>query len=228
MPRVFDYRILLFAGSGALAAAPCYHLIGKFAGTVTSLSDVYLRTIFFVLALLAGYELFFVVQTLTLRRKAHVVRSRLDDRIPFVVQWVWVYSFAYYFLLGLPLSFLGRLGQCLTCIGGGFAILLLSSIVYLAWPTTCPPEWRSYKVTGTASRVLAFVQTMDRGRNCNPSLHCTLAAYTASFVPSTFLLLGIPALICLSCLFVKQHSVLDLPISLVFGFLVGAIVNHLM
>jgi hypothetical protein len=68
---------------------------------------------------------------------------------------------------------------------------------------------------------------MDRGRNCNPSLHCTLAAYTASFVPSPLLLLGIPALICLSCLFVKQHSVLDLPTSLAFGFSIGAVVNHL-
>jgi hypothetical protein len=228
MPKVFDYRILLFAGLGVLGAAPCYYLIGQFAGAGASLSDVYVWTIIFALALLAGYELFFAVQTMTFDRKVHVVRSRLDNRIPFLVQWVWVYSFIYYLLLGLPVSFFNRLGQCLTCIGGGFAIFLLSAIVYLTWPTTCPPEWRSYKVTDTASRVLAFIQTMDRGRNCCPSLHCTLAAYTASFAPSPILLLGIPALICLSCLFVKQHSVLDLPISLVFGFSAGSVVNHLM
>ena len=227
MPKVFDYRIMLLAVMGALGSAPCYYLIGQSAGARASLSNFYLWTAIFVVALLAGYELFFAVQMMTLDRKARVVRSRLDDRIPFVVQWVWIYGFAYYGLLGLPLSFFDRLGQCLTCIAGGFAIFLLSSIVYLARPTTCPPEWRSYEVTGTSSRVLAFIQRMDSGRNCCPSLHCTLAAYTASFVPSISLLFAIPALICLSCLFVKQHSVLDLPTSLVFGFSMGAAVNYL-
>jgi hypothetical protein len=228
MPKVFDSRIMVLAALGGLGTAPCYYLIGRSAGTGASLADVYLWTAIFIVALLAGYELFFAVQTMTLHREARVVSSPLDNRIPFVVQWVWVYSFVYYCLLGLPLAFFSHISQCLTCIAGGFVILMLSSIVYLNWPTRCPSEWHAYQVTGISTRVLAFIQRMDQGRNCCPSLHCTLAAYTASFVPSTILLLAIPALICLSCLFVKQHSVLDLPSSLIFGFSMGAFVNYLL
>jgi hypothetical protein len=225
--RVFDFRILLSAGIGASISAPCYYLIGRAANTGASLSELYFRTMIFVVALLAGYELFFVVQRLNFNRKPYIVRSRLDDRIPFAVRWVWVYSVAYYALLGLPLSFLSQLSQCLVCIAGGFFILLLSSIVYVRWPTRCPPEWRSYPIEGASSRLLAFIQKLDNGRNCCPSLHCSFAAYTASLVPSSVLLIAIPALICLSCLFVKQHSVIDLPPSVLFGFVAGAIVNHL-
>jgi hypothetical protein len=227
MPKVLDTKILLFAAFGIAGGPPLYYWIGRTAHENVLLLELYFWTAIFVVALLAGYEFFFAVQTINLDRRTRIIFDRLDDRFPFVVQWVWIYSVLYYVLLGLPLSFITHIEQCLACIAGGFAILLLSSIVYLIWPTRCPPKWRDYRVDGPSSRLLAFVQRLDQGRNCNPSLHCTLAAYTASFVPSPLLVVGIPALISLSCLFVKQHSVRDLPGSLVFGFAMGAFVNHM-
>src|SRR5215469_14684384 len=116
--------------------------------------------------------------------------------------------------------------QCVTCITGGFIILMVSSVIFLLWPTRCPSEWRQYQVAGPSSRFLAIIQNLDRGRNCCPSMHCTLAAYTATFIPSLLLVFFIPALISLSCVFVKQHSVIDLPGSLAFGFAIGVIVNQ--
>jgi hypothetical protein len=69
-----------------------------------------------------------------MERKSQIIYCSLDARIPFVVQWVWVYGFVYYVLFGLPLAFFSGIDQCLKCISGGFAILLLSSLVHLLWP----------------------------------------------------------------------------------------------
>jgi hypothetical protein len=227
MPRVFDYRILLFGGVGALVTAPCYYLVGRSVQAGGSIYEMYLTTFVAVAALLAGYELFFAIQATNLKRHARVVHSSLDSLVPFVVQWVWIYGLIYYALLGLPLAFFSRIGQSLTFIAGGLVILLLSSPVYLLWPTTCPTEWRRFEITGTSSRFLSFIQSLDQGRNSCPSMHCTLAAYAATFVPSHTLLVAIPALICLSCIFVKQHSVVDLPVSLVFGYVSGSVVHQI-
>jgi hypothetical protein len=225
--KIYDYRILLSTGAAASALAPCYYIIGRPFHVGARLSDLYLFTFAFAIALLVGYQIFFSVQALTTNRKAHIVYSNLDSRIPFVVQWVWVYGLVYYALLGLPLAFFSHLGQCLKCIAGGFTILVIASAIFLMWPTRCPPEWRRFPVTGPSSRFLAFIQRMDKGQNCCPSLHCTLAAYTATFIPSVALLFLIPALICLSCVLVKQHSIIDLPGGLAFGFVIGFVANQL-
>jgi hypothetical protein len=188
---------------------------------------MYLFTSVSAVAALTGYEIFFAVQVISLKRKAHIVCSTLDARVPFVAHWVWIYGVLYYALVGLPLAFFNRLDQCLTFICGGLAILFLSAPVFLLWPTTCPPQWRRFERTGISSRFLAFIQQTDLGRNCCPSLHCTLSAYAATFIPSHIFLFAMPALICLSCIFVKQHSVVELPVSLLFGFVIGFIVKQL-
>jgi len=226
MPRVFDRRILLPSLAAMLVLAPSYFWIGRFLGTGTALPLEFLFLAITIIVLLVCYEIYFVTQAKNLRRRAHVVRSGLDERIPFAVRWVWIYGAVYYVFLGLPLALFTNLTQLLKFLAGGLAIFLAASLVFLLWPTTCPPEWRRFERTGVAGRFLALIQDFDTGLNCFPSLHCALSAYAATFLPSPTLRIVPPVLVCMSCVFVKQHSVLDFPLGLFLGLVIGAIVNH--
>jgi hypothetical protein len=228
MTRILDYRILVYAAASILVLGPIYYAIGQFVDTEISIWKMYYFTAVAGASVLLGYQIFFSIQALVVRRKLRVLYTSIDKYIPFVVQWVWVYGALYYLVLGLPLAFFSRFSQCLTYVSGGFVILLLSTPIFLLLPTRCPPEWRNYKRSDISSRFLAFIQHFDVGVNCCPSLHCALTAYAASFIPSYTILFVTPIVISLSCSFVKQHSVLELPASLIFGFIIGFVVNQLM
>ncbi len=228
MLRVSNPRILLSTCAAVLALSPIYYSIARWRTTPTSLALIFTFTSITAVSVLAGYELLFAVQQQSLRQPAHILRVALDEKIPFSVHWVWVYSLLYYGLVGLPLAFLTNMHQCLLVIVGGASILFLSVPVFLVWPTACPGEWRNHQTNGHSARLLAFIQRLDNGRACFPSLHCALAAYAATLLPSGWFLLGMPAVVGLSCLFVKQHSVVELPASFAFGFLIGALVNAIL
>ena len=75
---------------------------------------------------------------------------------------------------------------------------------------------------GRSERFLAFVQSFDGRTNSFPSMHTSVATLTAlhlyaSAGPCVF---AFPALIALSCLFTKQHYVVDLPAGALLGWFV--------
>ena len=151
--------------------------------------------------------------------------SRLDGWIPFQEKWVWIYSGAYYGILGLPLAYLRTDRECVTFIASGVGLFLLSTLVHILFPTRCPAEWRQYSVDGLSTRFLASVQYYDTGLSCFPSLHCAFAAYAAVTLPFGLLTLLLPLIISASCMFVKQHSIVEIPGSLIIGGIWGLAVR---
>lgn len=217
--------ILTAALVAVVVLTPIYYVAGRVVGLSKEFWDVFSCTSTVAVAIVIGYQLFFVVQFATLQRQARVISSPLDTRIPFVAGWVWVYGGFYYGLIGIPVVFLEKSGGCFELIIGGFILLLLISPIYLLFPTVCPQEWRRFEVHDFSGRFLRFIQSFDNGRTCLPSLHCVLAAYSTSFLPISPLSLLIPILVSISCVLVKQHSVSDILPSLVLGFLWGFFVK---
>jgi len=89
-----------------------------------------------------------------------------------------------------------------------------------------PPEWRKYKLNSVSTKYLKFVQGLDNGRNCFPSMHCSVATYTILILMPlisyySFMLL---LLIIISCLFVKQHQIADIVPGVLLGWIVYAVV----
>ena len=214
-------RLLMPAIGAVMILTPVYYVIAERVRTDVRILTIFEYTFGTTATVLVGYLVFFTAQALSSSRRARRLDLRLDHKIPFVVHWVWVYGVLYYLLIGLPIAFLGSARDFTVFILGGFSILLLSVPVFILWPRQCPPEWRIYPVKNTSSKYLKFIQEFDNGRSCLPSLHCALAAYASTFVPSSIALLLLPGLIGLSCLFVKQHALLDLPPGLTIGFSSG-------
>jgi membrane-associated phospholipid phosphatase len=94
---------------------------------------------------------------------------------------------------------------------------------FIFFPVATPAEWRTINQRrGRSERFLAFVQRFDAPSNSFPSMHTSVAMLTAMHLwphlgAWTMLF---PGLIALSCVFTKQHFLIDLPAGAALGWLV--------
>jgi membrane-associated phospholipid phosphatase len=100
-------------------------------------------------------------------------------------------------------------------------LLALQMAFFLLLPVATPESWRAVNGQRTWSeRFLAFVQRLDARSNSFPSMHTSVAMLTALYLQPHFgaWVFGFPALIALSCLFTKQHYLVDLPAGAALGW----------
>ena len=102
-----------------------------------------------------------------------------------------------------------------------FVILLAMQMTFfLLFPVITPEAWRANNQRRDLSeRFLAFVQSFDGRANSFPSMHVSVATLTAlHLMPNLGMwAMAFPLLIGLSCLFTKQHYLIDLPAGAVLG-----------
>jgi membrane-associated phospholipid phosphatase len=84
-----------------------------------------------------------------------------------------------------------------------------------------PPHWRKQVAAKSASwRFLGFVQHYDGESNCFPSMHTSVSTLAACLAWNELgpVVVIFPLLIAVSCVFTKQHYLLDLPAGAVLGW----------
>jgi membrane-associated phospholipid phosphatase len=175
-----------------------------------------------------GYQLYFWVQRNRYRRRAVCLKTGLDDRIPFIPEWIWLYSFLYYLMIGVTVVSIQDLGEGVHIIFGGLILLVTGCAIFYFFPTYVPHTFRQFEVNTLSTRYLAFVQSMDNDRNAFPSMHCALATYIGLAVmdlPIIGVWIGgaYIGFIVVSCLLVKQHVIADT----IAGVALGALIFYL-
>lgn len=166
------------------------------------------------------YQFYFWCQRNTMRPPREL-SSRFDDLIPFRPGWVWIYSGLYYplivfgnFCIASPREF-GRAAISF------IALLFAHMAIFVVFPVATPAHWRHYHAhDGLSERLLAFVHSYDGRSNCFPSMHTSVAMLTALHLYSH---MGpwawvFPVLISISCLYTKQHYIVDLPAGAALGW----------
>ena len=224
---VADRRVLGFAALAVTILTPMFVLSADALRGKTEAPIALLRAVTLVAAVLFGYELFFTVQRVDTPRAPRIVRSALDEHIPFVPAWVWVYGALYYVFIAFPVGLFADSASFARYLAGGIAMLVIALPVYVLWPTQSLPAWRAHDDAGISIRFLKFIQTFDNGRACVPSLHMAFSVYAATFYPWRASLLLVPGLVGAACVLVKQHSILDLVPGAMLGLAVGLYVNTL-
>lgn len=171
--------------------------------------------------LLLGYALFFWVQRYSVRRRAFSLATRLDELVPFVPAFIWVYSGLYYIGLVAPIAYASTDSAIGRYLAGGLALLIFHCAVFAFAPCVVPSGWRELPAPASSAWLFRFVRTIDNGRSCFPSLHVALATYAVSGgIPDFPAVRGVYlGLVLASCLFVKQHQLLDLPLAVGLGWL---------
>ena len=183
-------------------------------------TDYLIHFVLSVILIVGGYQFYFWCQ-----RNSPVapreLKFALDEQLPYWPSWVWIYSFLYYPLI-LYVNLVTRSAREFTHVAMSYLVLLgLQMVFFLAFPVATPEHWRRYYQRRTlAERFLALVQKFDARSNSFPSMHVSVAMLTAMHVaphtgPAAF---AFPVLIALSCIFTKQHYVVDLPAGALLGW----------
>ncbi|MBN2281307.1 MAG: phosphatase PAP2 family protein [Candidatus Marinimicrobia bacterium] len=215
------YMLLLFLST--FFVAWIYYVIGKFVNPdPMNLIESVMFTVLLAVVITGSYQIFFWVQNNNYFFKTRCFKIALDDKIPFYPVWIWPYSFFYYIMIGLVLARISSIEEGVELIFGGFLLLFLQSMFFLVLPVTVPHFYREYHVDNLSKKYLRFVQRLDNGRNCFPSMHCSVATYVGLLLVPVlghyaYLFIGI---IAVSCLLVKQHQVLDIIPGILLGWFV--------
>ncbi len=189
-----------------------------------------IQLILSVVLIVGAYQFYFWCQRNPLFEPREL-SSWLDERIPFHPQWVWIYSLLYYPAI-LYVNLVLRSAEQFTQVATSYLLLLaLQMAFFLLLPVRTPPHWRAVNGQRTLSeRFLALVQRFDASTNSFPSMHTSVAMLTALHLhaqlgPAAYLF---PALIGLSCLFTKQHYLVDVPAGAALGWANHALFARLM
>ena len=171
--------------------------------------------------IVGGYQFYFWCQRNPLR-PARELRLPLDDRIPFRPAWVWIYSLLYYPVI-LYTTWVVQSSREFVYLAVSFlGLLAMQMAFFLLFPVATPESWRAINGGRTWSeRFLALVQRLDARSNSFPSMHTSVATLTALYLQphvGTWAF-AFPTVIGLSCLFTKQHYLVDLPAGAVLGVL---------
>jgi len=175
---------------------------------------------------ISGFLIVGVYQFYFWCQRNHVNRPRefrlpIDDLIPYRPHWVWIYSFLYYPII-VAINWTVTSSRQFLYVALSFMLLLgFQMVFFVLLPVATPAEWRT-GVTGhgRSERFLAFVQSFDARSNSFPSMHTSVATLTALhlYPGAGPLVFAFPALIALSCLFTKQHYIVDLPAGALLGW----------
>lgn len=178
-----------------------------------SVADQVIAIILGVFLVVGAYQPYFWCQRTHLTAPRQILLG-IDEWIPYWPAWVWVYCPLYYppilytaltarsprHFIYLAISYLGLLG---------FHIPF-----FLFLPVETPEAWRRPGARSTPSeRFLTFIQRFDGRSNSFPSMHTSVAMLTALHLLSAFgaWAFMFPVLIGLSCVFTKQHYLIDVP-----------------
>ena len=184
------------------------------------ITDYAINLLLSAILIVGAYQFYFWCQRNPLATPRQF-KLRVDEWIPYWPSWVWIYSFVYYPII-LYLNFVIDSARQFTYIATSYILLLgLQMLFFVLFPVTTPQQWRAYNLRRTLSeRFLALIQRMDAPSNSFPSMHVSVAMLTAMHLLPHLgaMAFGFPVLIALSCLFTKQHYVIDLPAGAVLGW----------
>jgi membrane-associated phospholipid phosphatase len=163
--------------------------------------------------IVGAYQFYFWCQRNVLF-KPRVFRSPVDDLIPYLPEWVRIYSLLYYPAI-LYVNVVLKTAEQFTRVAFSYLLLLaLQALSFIVFPVRTPHHWRpAQERSGCSESFLAFVQRYDAPTNSFPSMHTSDAMVTAPYLYGHIgpLAFAFPFLIGLSCVFTKQHYLVDVP-----------------
>ena len=176
---------------------------------------------------LGGYQMYFWPQrNHNINRKRYLNPTIVDKWIPAIPELFWIYSPLYYVFFSLTIL-------CLKNFHGSafhaWLMLLHSSFWFINFPTGIVKEFREQIRNVPTDRATKFimnlVHTHDSEDNACPSMHCAFAVFLA-FITYPFyptLSIAFPIIVALSCLFTKQHLLIDIIPGMLLGTIHGFI-----
>ena len=168
--------------------------------------------------------IYFVVGQAHLSRSTEILRTRLDDAIPFLPVTSWFYLPIYAGIFIIAIIGFGTRVHFDRALRGVFLVMLVGLVGHLLVGAEYPRPLLKPPHASLSAAFLALVQAIDPPGNVFPSLH---VAHTSSLALILHhenprlgrVVMGLAALLALSTLTTKQHFIADV----VAGFALAAL-----
>lgn len=181
------------------------------------------------------FALYFLTENLIPAEKCHVIHCALDDIIPFCEWFLLPYVFWYaliVFSLGYFLLYdVDSFKKLQTYI---IITQVVAMTVYILYPSCQNLRPTEFSNKNFLTDCIGFLYAFDTNTGVLPSLHCAysfgiasvwLKTKNTSWLWKGFVVIAV-VLICLSTMFIKQHSALDFFAALPLGLLAEILVFH--
>jgi membrane-associated phospholipid phosphatase len=181
--------------------------------------DITVNLVLSVVLIVGAYQFYFFTQRHRLKTP-RTFTFNLDERVPFIPVWSWVYSLLYYPAILYLILVVESPGQFNRMAFSFIVLLLIQMLCFEVYPVATPQHWRDQVgAYSSSTRFLNFVRFFDGPTNCFPSMHVSVATLTSLHFlphlgPSAF---AFPMLIAISCVLTKQHYLIDLPFGAALG-----------
>ena len=177
------------------------------------------RHLYLLLGWVGYFILYFLTESRIPAEICHVIHSPLDDRIPFHEGFVIFYVGWYGLIVGSLLYFLLYNVQSFKNLQTYLIITqLLAVIIYIVYPSRQELRPEVFPRENILTRIMECIYRLDTNTGVLPSFHVACSVGIASTwlreksvkTPVRILLTLFCLGVCLSVVFVKQHSVLDI------------------
>ena len=179
-----------------------------------------IRLVISVVLIIGAYQFYFWCQRHPIFTP-RVWHFAIDERIAYRPGWSWIYSLLYYPAI-LLLNYIAIDAAHFVYMAFSFLLLLLAQMAFfMFFPVETPAHWRAMNAGKTMSeRFLLYVQKFDAPSNCFPSMHVSVAMLAALHAMPVLgqWAYAFPVLITVSCVFTKQHYLIDLPAGAALGW----------
>ena len=182
---------------------------------------------------LGYFALYFLTENLIPVEKCHVIHCRLDDIIPFcewfLIPYVFWYALIVFSLCYFALYDVESFKKLQIYI---IITQVVAMVIYITYPSCQNLRPTEFAHKNFLTYCISFIYSFDTNTGVCPSLHCAysigiasvwLRAKGISWLWKIFVVIAV-VLICLSTMFIKQHSAVDffaaLPVCLLAEILV--------
>ncbi len=180
------------------------------------------------------FEAFIFFLTKPFIQNPYVLGSNLDNKIPFISQFVWIYVFWYTMLFWVPYYIFIKNKDSFYKYTVTFVITtLIAGVIFVSFPNTVIRA--NITNNNLSSQLVQIIYALDDpGINCLPSIHCLYSFLFIFAILDTksnspkwlkILITILSILVVLSTLFIKQHVIYDAIAAFVIGIIVWEIVD---
>ena len=188
-----------------------------------------------IIAFLGGQVLLYTIIKL-FQDNYHTFNMGIDNRIPFIPYFIYIYNMFYPFLFICFLNLFNK--DKITYDKGIIAVImgyLIANIIFIIYPVEMiRPDISNINMDDLTRFVVELTYKSDNPAiNCLPSLHClfcfqsiysTIRCNNLGIIKKIIISI-IALLIIISVLFVKQHYVIDMVVAFIIFIIINVIVE---
>lgn len=201
----------------------------------TILKKIDFKVLFITISLVV-FEAIIFFFTKPFIQNPYVLGSSLDNKIPFVQHFIWIYVFWYFMLIAVPYYIAKKnMSSFYKYVTTFIITTLIAGIIFISFPNTVLRA--NIQGTDIASKLVKVIYNLDDpGINCLPSIHCLYSFLFIFSIMDTkykspiwmkLIITILSILVVLSTLFIKQHVVYDAIAAFVIGIVVWITVDKL-